>query len=55
MTRRYALADVQWEMIKDWLPGSAGHVGRPAAGNRWFVDAVLSRVRHQMPQVVDLL
>src|SRR5574337_402001 len=49
MTRRYALTDVQWELIKGWLPGSAGHVGRPAADNRLFVDAVLYRYRAGIP------
>lgn len=49
MTRRYALTDVQWELIKDLLPGSAGHVGRPAADNRLFVDAVLYRYRAGIP------
>jgi hypothetical protein len=25
--RRYALRDDQWDRIKDFLPGRAGHVG----------------------------
>lgn len=49
MTRRYALTDAQWDRIKDLLPGRAGHVGRPAANNRLFVDAVLYRYRAGIP------
>lgn len=45
MTRRYALTDAQWQLIEHLLPGRAGHVGRPAANNRLFVDAVLYRYR----------
>ena len=49
MTRRHALTDAQWTRIKDLLPGRAGHVGRPAANNRLFVDAVLHRYRTGTP------
>lgn len=49
MTRRYALTDAQWDRIKDLLPGRAGHVGRPAANNRLFVNAVLYRYRAGIP------
>ena len=49
MTRRHALTDAQWELIKDLLPGRAGHVGRPAGDNRLFVDAVLYRYRAGIP------
>lgn len=49
MTRRYALTDLQWDRIKDLLPGRAGHVGRPAADNRLFVEAVLYRYRTGIP------
>ena len=45
MIRRYALTDTQWKLIEGLLPGRAGHVGRPAANNRLFVDAVLYRYR----------
>ena len=45
MTRRYALTDAQWARIQDLLLGRAGHVGRPAANHRLFVDAVLYRYR----------
>lgn len=43
--RRYALRDDQWDRIKDFLPGRAGHVGGTARDNRLFVDAVLYRYR----------
>ena len=49
MTRRYALTDAQWQRIQDLLPGRAGHVGRPAADNRLFVEAVLYRYRAGIP------
>jgi transposase len=38
---RYELSDVQWERIKDTLPGRLEHVGRTAADNRQFVNGVL--------------
>ncbi len=31
--RRYGLRDGQWERIKDFLPGRAGHVGNTVADN----------------------
>ena len=49
MTRRYSLTDAQWERIQNLLPGRAGHVGRPAANNRLFVEAVLYRYRAGIP------
>lgn len=46
MERRYGLTDAQWERLQDLnLPGSAGHVGRPAKDTRLFVEAVLFRFR----------
>jgi transposase len=41
MLRRHAIADEQWERIKDLLPGRPGAPGRPAEDNRLFLDAVL--------------
>jgi transposase len=41
MHRRHAIADEQWERIKDLLPGRKGSPGRPAGDNRLFFDAVL--------------
>ena len=38
---RYELSDLQWEKIKDFLPGREQHVGRTAVDNRLFVDGVL--------------
>ena len=49
MTRRYGLRDDQWERIKDFLPGRAGHVGGTAKDNRLFVEAVLYRYRAGVP------
>jgi transposase len=41
MHHRHAIADDQWERIKDRLPGRAGTPGTHARDNRLFVDAVL--------------
>jgi Putative transposase of IS4/5 family (DUF4096) len=38
---RYELSDLQWEKIKDFLPGRKQHVGRTAVDNCLFVDGVL--------------
>ena len=43
--RRYGLRDDQWDRIKDMLPGRAGSVGKTAANNQLFVEAVLFRYR----------
>jgi len=45
----YSLGEDQWERIKSLLPGSKGHVGRPAADNRLFVEAILYRYRVGLP------
>ena len=52
---RYELSDLQWEKIKDFLPGRKGHVGRTAADNRLFVNGVLWVLRsgarwHDLPE-----
>ncbi len=49
MIRRYGLRDDQWERISVLLPGRVGQVGRPAADNRLFVEAVLYRYRAGIP------
>ncbi|WHZ21351.1 MAG: Mobile element protein [Nitrospira sp.] len=49
MIRRYGLRDDQWERIGVLLPGRVGQVGRPAADNRLFVEAVLYRYRAGIP------
>jgi transposase len=51
---RYELSDVQWERIKDFLPGRREHVGRTATDNRLFVNGVLWVLRsgahwHDLP------
>jgi transposase len=47
--KRYSLRDDQWERIAGMLPGRKGTVGRPAANNRRFVEAVLYRYRAGIP------
>ena len=49
MSKRYVLSDVQWDRIKDLLPGRAGQPGATAKDNRLFVDGVLSRYRAGIP------
>src|SRR5262245_53603264 len=41
MLHRHAIADADWERIKDLLPGRPGQSGWPARDNRLFLDAVL--------------
>ena len=41
MRHRHAISDVDWERIKDLLPGRPGQHGGVAKDNRLFVDAVL--------------
>ena len=52
---RYELSDVQWEKIRDFLPGRVESVGRTAADNRVFVNGVLWVLRsgahwHDLPE-----
>jgi transposase len=52
---RYELSELQWEAIKDFLPGRKEHVGRTAADNRTFVNGVLWILRsgarwHDLPE-----
>jgi len=52
---RYELSDVQWERVKDVLPGRVESVGRTAADNRLFVNGVLWVLRsgahwHDLPE-----
>jgi hypothetical protein len=44
-SRQETRAPLQWDRIKDILPGREGHVGGTAADNRPFVEAVLFRFR----------
>lgn len=39
--RRYEITDQQWVKIAHLLPGKVGDVGRSAADNRLFVNAVI--------------
>ena len=41
MGHRHAIADADWERIKDLLPGRPGQTGWVAKDNRLFIDAVL--------------
>ena len=41
MRHRHAIADEDWDRIKDLLPGRAGTPGVTAKDNRLFVDAIL--------------
>jgi transposase len=52
---RYELSEVQWERIKDTLPGRVEHVGRTAVDNRQFVNGVFWVLRsgarwHDLPE-----
>ena len=52
---RYELSDLQWERIRDGLPGRVEHVGRTAVDNRQFVNGVLWVLRsgarwHDLPE-----
>jgi len=55
MPSRYELSDLQWDRIKDFLPGRKEPVGRTAVDNRLFVNAVLWILRsgarwHDLPE-----
>src|SRR3954454_15849054 len=41
MHHRHAIADDDWDRVKDLLPGRAGQPGVTAGDNRLFLDAVL--------------
>jgi transposase len=49
MQRRHAIADADWDRIKDLLPGLPGSHGGIAEDNRRFVDAVLWIARTGAP------
>jgi len=49
MSKRHALTDVQWNLIRDLLPGKQGDAGRTAADNRLFVDAILFVAKTGIP------
>lgn len=55
MVKRYELSDVQWERVKDLLPGKVGDPGRSGRDNRQFVNGVLWVLRsgahwHDLPE-----
>jgi transposase len=39
--RRYGIRDDQWQRVEHLLPGKVNDVGRTAADNRLFLEAVL--------------
>ena len=41
MRHRHAIEDIDWDRIKDLLPGRPGFHGKVAKDNRLFIDAVL--------------
>lgn len=47
--RRYEITDQQWERISPLLPGKVGDVGRSAADNRLFINAVIWIARSGAP------
>ena len=47
-TRRHALTDRQWHVIKDALPGN-GHCGRPWQDHRRVIDGILWVLRTGSP------
>lgn len=47
--RRHELTDVQWNLIKEHLPGKRSDPGRTATDNRRFVDGVLWLARTGAP------
>jgi len=46
---RTVLSDLQWERIRDFLPGKSGECGVTAKDNRQFVEAVLWIARTGSP------
>ena len=47
--RRYEIKDEEWARLAPLLPGKIGDVGRSAADNRLFVNAVLWIARSGAP------
>lgn len=39
--RRHEITDVQWDAIRDLVPGKDGDPGATAKDNRWFVNAIM--------------
>src|SRR5438477_10045544 len=49
MLPRHAIADADWDRIKDLLPGQPGQHGGVAEDNRRFLDAILYMARTGIP------
>ena len=47
--RRHDISDELWDLLSDHLPGGKGKVGRRAADNRTFVNAVFWILRTGAP------
>ena len=47
--RSYEITDQQWQQLAHLLPGKIGDVGRSAADNRLFINAVLWIARSGAP------
>ena len=47
--RRHDISDRVWELLEPHLPGGPGKVGRPAADNRRFINAVCWILRTGAP------
>ena len=47
--RRYEIKDYEWVRLEPLLPGKVGDVGRSAADNRLFINAVLWIARSGAP------
>lgn len=47
--RRYEIKDYEWIRLEPLLPGKVGDVGRSAADNRLFINAVLWVARSGAP------
>ena len=47
--RRHEISDRVWGIIKPYLPGRKGKVGRPAKNNREFINAVIWVLRSGSP------
>ena len=49
MKRRHELTDLQWQQVKDLLPGKSTDPGRTAGYNRLFFNAVLFVLKTGIP------
>ncbi len=47
--RRHDISDKVWNLLRPHLPGKKGSVGRPAADNRLFINAVFWILRTGAP------